>query len=200
MAEIGATPGGGMHRLTLSDDRRARDLLVAWLAGLDSTVTVDEMGDIFGPRGGRDESLPPVITGSHLDTQPRGGRFDDVLGVMGALEVLRTLRDHDVGTLRPVELVDWTNEEGSRFAPAMLASGVWAGALDRDWAWARTDADGFRRGERAAPVRPRRGGRARGRRQRWPREPAAGRHRNGRDTRCAATAALRPASRRAHSR
>ena len=71
MAEIGATPGGGMYRLTLSDDdRRARDLLVAWLAGLDSTVTVDEMGDIFGPRGGRDESLPPVITGSHLDTQP----------------------------------------------------------------------------------------------------------------------------------
>ena len=153
MAEIGATPGGGMHRLTLSDDdRRARDVLVSWLDELGATVTVDEMGAIFGRRRGRDDSLPPVITGSHLDTQPRGGRFDGVLGVMSGLEVLRTLRDHDVDTLRPLELVDWTNEEGSRFAPAMLASGVWAGALDRDWAWARTDADGFRFGDELARI------------------------------------------------
>ena len=153
MAEIGATPGGGMHRLTLSDDdRRARDLLSSWLQELGAAVTVDELGNVFGRRQGRDGSLPPVITGSHLDTQPRGGRFDGVLGVMGALEVLRTLRDHDVETLRSVELVDWTNEEGSRFAPAMLASGVWAGALDRDWAWARTDADGFRLGDELARI------------------------------------------------
>jgi len=153
MAEIGATPGGGMHRLTLSDgDRRARDVLVSWLDELGAMVTVDEMGAIFGRRRGRDDSLPPVITGSHLDTQPRGGRFDGVLGVMSGLEVLRTLRDHDVDTLRPLELVDWTNEEGSRFAPAMLASGVWAGALDRDWAWARTDADGFRFGDELARI------------------------------------------------
>ncbi len=153
MAEIGATPGGGMHRLTLSDDdRRARDLLVSWLDELGARVEVDEMGDIFGRRPGRDAALPPVITGSHLDTQPRGGRFDGVLGVMGALEVLRTLADHGVETLRSVELVDWTNEEGSRFAPAMLASGVWAGALDRDWAWARTDAEGFRFGDELARI------------------------------------------------
>jgi beta-ureidopropionase / N-carbamoyl-L-amino-acid hydrolase len=153
MAEIGATPGGGMHRLTLSDDdRRARDLLVSWLEELGARVEVDEMGDIFGRRAGRDVALPPVITGSHLDTQPRGGRFDGVLGVMGALEVLRTLADHHVETLRSVELVDWTNEEGSRFAPAMLASGVWAGALDRAWAWARTDAEGFRLGDELARI------------------------------------------------
>ncbi len=153
MAELGATPGGGMHRLALSDDdRRARDLLVSWLEELGARVEVDEMGDIFGRRPGRDAALPPVITGSHLDTQPRGGRFDGVLGVMGALEVLRTLDDHGVETLRSVELVDWTNEEGSRFAPAMLASGVWAGALDRDWAWARTDADGFRFGDELARI------------------------------------------------
>jgi N-carbamoyl-L-amino-acid hydrolase len=153
MAEIGASPGGGMHRLTLSDDdRRARDLLVSWLEELGARVEVDEMGDIFGRRLGRDVALPPVITGSHLDTQPRGGRFDGVLGVMGALEVLRTLADHDVETLRSVELVDWTNEEGSRFAPAMLASGVWAGALDRAWAWARTDAEGFRFGDELARI------------------------------------------------
>jgi N-carbamoyl-L-amino-acid hydrolase len=153
MAEIGATPGGGMHRLTLSDDdRRARDLLVAWLEAIGSRVEVDEMGNVFGRRPGRDDGLPPVMTGSHLDTQPRGGRFDGVLGVMGALEVLRTLHEHDLVTERPVVLVDWTNEEGSRFPPAMLASGVWAGALDRDWAWARTDADGFRFGDELARI------------------------------------------------
>jgi beta-ureidopropionase / N-carbamoyl-L-amino-acid hydrolase len=153
MAEIGGTSGGGMHRLTLGDDdRRARDLLVSWLEELGTKIDVDEMGDIFGRRSGRDDVLPPVITGSHLDTQPRGGRFDGVLGVMGALEVLRTLEDHGVETLRAVELVDWTNEEGSRFPPAMLASGVWAGALDLDWAWARTDADGFHFGDELARI------------------------------------------------
>lgn len=153
MAEIGATPAGGVHRLAASDeDRRARDLLVSWLEELGAQVTVDEMGAIFGRRAGRDEGLDPVLTGSHLDSQPRGGRFDGALGVLGALEVLRTLRDHGVETLRPLVLVDWTNEEGSRFPPAMMASGVWAGALERDWAYARTDAAGLAFGDELARI------------------------------------------------
>jgi beta-ureidopropionase / N-carbamoyl-L-amino-acid hydrolase len=148
MAAIGATAGGGVHRLTASDeDRRARDLLVSWLDEAGAAVAVDDMGNVFGRRAGTDESLAPVLTGSHLDSQPLGGRFDGTLGVLGALEVFRTLRDHDVQTRRAVELVDWTNEEGSRFPPAMMASGVWAGALDRDWACARTDVDGRRFGD-----------------------------------------------------
>lgn len=143
MAEIGATPGGGVSRLALTrEDKQARDLLVSWLTEIDADVTVDEMGNIFGLRRGKDTDLPPVMIGSHIDSQPAGGRFDGVLGVMGALEVLRTLGDHGIETRRSVMLVDWTNEEGSRFAPAMVASGVWAGKLDRDWAWARTDAQG----------------------------------------------------------
>jgi N-carbamoyl-L-amino-acid hydrolase len=153
MAEIGATAAGGVQRLALSDeDKRSRDLLVEWLHELGAEVTVDEMGNIFGRRAGRDDSLDPVLTGSHLDTQPRGGRFDGVYGVMGALEVLRTLHDHDVRTERPVVVVDWTNEEGSRFAPAMMASGVWAGALDRDWAYAKRDADGRAFGDELARI------------------------------------------------
>lgn len=145
MAAIGATPGGGVERLTLSDeDRQARDLFVQWLRDLDLDIQVDEMGSIFGRRPGLDNDLAPVMSGSHIDSQPKGGRFDGILGVMGALEVFRTLHEHRVRTLRPLEIVDWTNEEGSRFAPAMLASGVWAGALDRDWAYSRTDRTGKR--------------------------------------------------------
>ncbi|MBW1776732.1 MAG: M20 family metallo-hydrolase [Deltaproteobacteria bacterium] len=145
MAKIGATPGGGVQRLALSDeDRRARDLFVQWLKDLDLEVTVDEMGNIFGRRPGRKSRLAPVLSGSHIDSQPKGGRFDGILGVMGTLEVLRTLNDHRVETERPIVIVDWTNEEGSRFAPAMVASGVWAGALDRDWAYNRADRNGRR--------------------------------------------------------
>lgn len=143
MARIGATPGGGVQRLTLTDeDKAARDLLVRWLEEIDCEVIVDEMGNIFGRRAGRQDELAPVMSGSHVDTQPKGGRFDGILGVMGPLEVLRTLHEHDIVTERPVVVVDWTNEEGSRFAPAMVSSGVWAGALDRDWAYARTDLEG----------------------------------------------------------
>jgi len=143
MAKIGATPGGGVQRLTLTDeDKRARDLFVQWLREIDLTVTIDEMGNIFGRRAGTNDDLPPVMSGSHIDSQPKGGRFDGILGVMGALEVLRTLHENDIQTLRPLVIVDWTNEEGSRFAPAMVASGVWAGALERDWAYARTDVNG----------------------------------------------------------
>ncbi len=148
MAKIGATPAGGVQRLTLSDeDKRARDLLVKWLKEIDFSVSIDEMGNIFGRRAGKNDALPPVMTGSHVDSQPKGGRFDGILGVMGALEVMRTIHENKVQTEHPLILVDWTNEEGSRFAPAMVASGVWAGALQRDWVYARTDKDGKKFGE-----------------------------------------------------
>ena len=145
MAKIGATPGGGVQRLTLTDeDKQARDLYVSWLEELNLEITVDEMGNIFGKRTGKNNVLPPVMSGSHIDSQPKGGRFDGILGVMGPLEVLRTLHENNVETERPVIICDWTNEEGSRFAPAMVASGVWAGALERDWAYDRTDIAGKR--------------------------------------------------------
>jgi N-carbamoyl-L-amino-acid hydrolase len=145
MARIGATPGGGVQRLTLTDeDKEARDLFVRWLRELDLEITVDEMGNILGRRRGKNDDLAPVMSGSHIDSQPKGGRFDGILGVMGALEVVRTLNDNGVTTERPIVIVDWTNEEGSRFAPAMVASGVWAGALDRDWVYDRRDITGRR--------------------------------------------------------
>ena len=145
MAQIGATPGGGVQRLTLTDeDKQARDLFVQWLKELDLEVTIDEMGNIFGKRAGNKGDLPPVMSGSHIDSQPKGGRFDGILGVMGPLEVLRTLHENNIETERPLVIVDWTNEEGSRFAPAMVASGVWSGALERDWAYNRTDLAGNR--------------------------------------------------------
>jgi N-carbamoyl-L-amino-acid hydrolase len=145
MAQIGVTPGGGVQRLTLSDeDKQARDLFVKWLEALDLEITIDEMGSIFGKRAGKNNDLAPVISGSHIDSQPKGGRFDGILGVMGPLEVLRTLHENSIETERPIMIVDWTNEEGSRFAPAMVASGVWAGALERDWVYDRTDINGKR--------------------------------------------------------
>ena len=145
MAEIGATPGGGVQRLTLSDeDQKARDLFMKWLKELDLQITIDEMGNIFGRSSGKNNDLAPVLSGSHIDSQPKGGRFDGILGVMGALEVMRTLHENKIKTERPFVIVDWTNEEGSRFAPAMVASGVWAGALKRDWVYDRTDISGKR--------------------------------------------------------
>ena len=145
MAKIGGTPGGGVQRLTLTDeDKQARDLFVKWLEEVDCEVTVDEMGNIFGRRAGKNNELAPVMSGSHIDSQPKGGRFDGILGVMGPLEVVRTLHENNIETERPIIVVDWTNEEGSRFAPAMVASGVWAGALERDWAYNRTDINGKR--------------------------------------------------------
>ena len=145
MAKIGATSGGGVQRLTLSDeDKQARDLFVNWLKELKLEITIDEMGNIFGKRSGKNNDLAPVMSGSHIDSQPKGGRFDGILGVMGPLEVLRTLHENNIETERPFVIVDWTNEEGSRFAPAMVASGVWAGALERDWVYDRTDINGKR--------------------------------------------------------
>jgi N-carbamoyl-L-amino-acid hydrolase len=145
MAKIGATPGDGVHRLALSDeDKAARDLFVTWLEDLAVEITIDEMGNIFGNRPGKNNSLSPVMSGSHIDSQPKGGRFDGILGVMGALETLRSLDENNIETERPVTIVDWTNEEGSRFAPAMMGSGVWTGGLDRDWIYDRTDINGKR--------------------------------------------------------
>jgi N-carbamoyl-L-amino-acid hydrolase len=145
MAKIGATPNGGVQRLALSDeDKTARDLFVKWLEEIDLEVRIDEMGNIFGRRQGKNNDLPPVMSGSHIDSQPKGGRFDGILGVLGALEVLRVLHENKVETQRPMTVVVWTNEEGTRFAPAMQCSGVWAKALERDWIYDRTDINGLR--------------------------------------------------------
>lgn len=148
MAEIGPGVRGGNNRQTLTDaDRGGRRLFQSWCEMAGCTVTVDSMGNMFARREGADPDARPVMLGSHLDTQPTGGRYDGVLGVLAGLEVVRTLNDLAIRTRRPIEIVNWTNEEGSRFAPAMLASGVFAGVYDQDWAYARTDADGLRLGD-----------------------------------------------------
>ncbi|MEF8876405.1 MAG: Zn-dependent hydrolase [Haloarculaceae archaeon] len=140
---IGATEDGGLHRLALTDaDREARDLLVEQMEELGLDVRVDELGNTYGRREGRDPDAAPVLIGSHLDSQPYGGRYDGQLGVLTALETLRALEDEGVETDRPIELVNWTNEEGSRFEQAMLGSGVAAGAVDVDHARSLTDARG----------------------------------------------------------
>lgn len=143
MAKIGPGVAGGNCRLALTDeDREGRDLFVSWCEAAGCTVRIDAMGNIFARRAGRDDSLPPVVTGSHLDTQPTGGRFDGVYGVLAGLEVIRSLNDLNYETDHPIEVVCWTNEEGSRFAPAMISSGVFAGAFSLEDAHAREDADG----------------------------------------------------------
>jgi beta-ureidopropionase / N-carbamoyl-L-amino-acid hydrolase len=147
-ARIGATAKGGICRLTLTDlDRQVRDWLKAQCQALGCAVTVDEVGNMFARRPGKKPQLPPIAMGSHLDTQPTGGKFDGPLGVLAALEALRTLHDNDRTTNAPIELVNWTNEEGARFAPAMLASGVFAGVFTPDYAYSRTDRDGKSFGE-----------------------------------------------------
>ena len=148
MAQIGGTAKGGCNRLTLTDlDREARHLFTTWCETAGLTMTVDRMGNMFARRAGQDESLPPVMMGSHLDTQPTGGKFDGVLGVLGALEVIRSMNDLKIKTRHPVEIANWTNEEGSRYAPAMLSSGVFAGAYTLDFAYGRTDRDGLALGD-----------------------------------------------------
>jgi N-carbamoyl-L-amino-acid hydrolase len=142
-ARIGATAKGGINRLTLTDlDRQVRDWFVAACRAAGCTVTIDALGNIFARRPGRDNALPPIAMGSHLDTQPTGGKFDGVIGVLAGLEVLRTLNDSGIETQAPIEVINWTNEEGSRFAPAMLASGVFAGVFTPDYAYTRQDRDG----------------------------------------------------------
>ncbi len=143
MAEIGATEGGGSCRLALTDeDRAGRELFTRWCREAGCEITIDRMGNIFARRAGSDNARPPVAMGSHLDTQPHGGRFDGIFGVLAGLEVVRTLNDHAIETESPIEIIDWTNEEGSRFAPAMLASGVFAGLFELDFALARADSEG----------------------------------------------------------
>jgi N-carbamoyl-L-amino-acid hydrolase len=147
MAKIGPGLRGGNNRQTLTDeDAEGRRLFQSWCEAAGMSVQVDGMGTMFARRAGADDSLPPVLVGSHLDTQPTGGKFDGVLGVLGGLEVIRTLNDLGIRTKHPIEVVNWTNEEGARFAPAMLASGVYAGVLDQEWAYERTDAKGAKFG------------------------------------------------------
>jgi beta-ureidopropionase / N-carbamoyl-L-amino-acid hydrolase len=142
MAKIGATPKGGNKRLTLTDlDKQARQLFTAWCEKEGCAVKVDEMGNMFARRPGVDNSLPPVMLGSHLDTQPTGGKYDGVLGVLGALEVIRSLNDLKIKTRHPIEIANWTNEEGSRYAPAMISSGVFAGVYTKEFAYSREDAE-----------------------------------------------------------
>jgi N-carbamoyl-L-amino-acid hydrolase len=142
-AQIGATPKGGICRLTLTDlDRQVRDWFKTQCEALGCTVAVDQVGNMFARRPGRNPDLAPIAMGSHLDTQPTGGKFDGTLGVLGALEAMRTLHGAGYETNAPIEIVNWTNEEGSRFAPAMLASGVFAGVFTAEFAYARADRDG----------------------------------------------------------
>ncbi len=148
LAQIGGTEKGGVCRIALTDlDRQGRDLFVRWAKEAGCTVKVDKVGNIFARREGRDPSKPPIMTGSHLDTQPTGGKFDGAYGVMAGLEVLRVLHDTNYVTEAPIEVAVWTNEEGCRFAPAMVASGVFGGAFELDYALSRIDRDGVTFGD-----------------------------------------------------
>src|SRR5579872_3620571 len=153
MAKIGATPKGGCKRLTLTDlDREGRALFISWCKAAGCSVAIDEMGNLFARRPGIEDGLPPVMMGSHLDTQPTGGKFDGVLGVLGALEIVRSLNDLKIRTKHPIEVVNWTNEEGSRYAPAMVSSGVFAGVFTRDFAYSCIDAEGKKLGDELARI------------------------------------------------
>lgn len=148
MAQIGPGVKGGNKRLTLTDfDKESRHLFMLWCERAGAKVSVDTMGNIFAERAGTDPSLPPVAVGSHLDTQPTGGKYDGVLGVLSGLEILRSLNDLNIKTRHPIVVVDWTNEEGSRYAPAMIASGVFAGIYTQDYAYGLKDAEGLAFGD-----------------------------------------------------
>jgi N-carbamoyl-L-amino-acid hydrolase len=143
LAQIGGTPKGGVCRLTLTElDRQGRDLVTRWGREAGLSITIDQIGNGFMRRAGRDNSLPPIVMGSHIDTQPTGGKFDGNYGVLAGLEVVRTLNDHGIQTESPIEVVFWTNEEGSRFVPVMMGSGVFARAFSLEHAYAATDAEG----------------------------------------------------------
>jgi N-carbamoyl-L-amino-acid hydrolase len=143
LAAIGATPLGGVRRIALTDlDRQGRDRVIDWFRAAGLEVRVDPIGNIFGRRAGRDAALPPVVAGSHIDTQPSGGKFDGNYGVLAGLEVVRALNDRGIATAAPIEVAVWTNEEGTRFTPVMMGSGVFAGVHPLDAVLARTDLDG----------------------------------------------------------
>ncbi|MBY0611951.1 MAG: M20 family metallo-hydrolase [Beijerinckiaceae bacterium] len=142
-AEFGGTAKGGVKRLTLSDeDKQARDWFKRACEALGCSVTVDQVGNIYARRSGKRNDLPPIAMGSHLDTQPTGGKFDGILGVLAGLEALRTLHETGYETNAPIEIINWTNEEGSRFAPGMLGSAVVAGVYKPEFAWSLIDRDG----------------------------------------------------------
>ena len=143
LAQIGATDKGGVCRLTLTDlDKRGRDLVLGWAREAGMEITIDKIGNGFMRRPGRNNSLPPIMTGSHIDTQPTGGKFDGNYGVLAGIEVVRTLNDHGIQTEAPIEVAFWTNEEGSRFVPVMMGSGVFAKAFTLEHAYAARDVDG----------------------------------------------------------
>ncbi|MEO1611699.1 MAG: M20/M25/M40 family metallo-hydrolase, partial [Pseudomonadota bacterium] len=148
MAKIGPGIAGGNNRQTLTDeDGEGRKLFQDWCEAAGCSMGVDAIGNMFATRPGEDPDALPVYVGSHLDTQPTGGKYDGVLGVLGGLELIRTLNDLNVKTKHPIVVTNWTNEEGTRFAPAMLASGVFAGVHTQEWCEDRTDADGRRFGD-----------------------------------------------------
>ncbi|WP_085905981.1 Zn-dependent hydrolase [Kiloniella majae] len=148
MAKIGPGVRGGNNRQTLTDeDAEGRHLFKRWCEDAGMTVGIDSMGNMFARHEGTDPSLLPVMVGSHLDTQPTGGKYDGVLGVLAGLEIVRSLNDMGIKTKRAIEVVNWTNEEGTRFAPAMLASGVFSGVHTQDWAYDREDAEGLKFGD-----------------------------------------------------
>ena len=143
LAKIGATPKGGVCRLTLTDlDKQGRDLVISWAKEAGMTVVIDKIGNGFMRRAGRNNTLPPIVTGSHIDTQPTGGKFDGNYGVLAGIEVVRTLNDHGIETEAPIEVAFWTNEEGSRFVPVMMGSGVFAKAFTLEHAYAAKDTAG----------------------------------------------------------
>jgi N-carbamoyl-L-amino-acid hydrolase len=143
LAQIGATPLGGVKRIALTDlDRQGRDRVVSWFEAAGLEVRIDPIGNIFGRRAGTDAARPPVVAGSHIDTQPSGGKFDGNYGVLAGLEVVRTLNDRGVRTVAPVEVAVWTNEEGTRYTPVMMGSGVFAGVFTLEHVLARTDLEG----------------------------------------------------------
>ena len=143
MAMIGPGECGGNRRLALTDeDIEGRKLFQKWAADAGCTIRQDTMGNIFARRDGKSRDKAPVLSGSHLDTQPAGGRFDGILGVLGALETVRSLNDHGIETVSPVEIVVWTNEEGARFAPSMMGSGVFAGIYEEDEIYKNKDPEG----------------------------------------------------------
>ena len=143
MAEIGATPKGGVKRLTLTEvDKQGRDTFIRWCEALGLAVRVDSIGNVFARREGRDPTRLPVLMGSHLDSQPTGGKFDGALGVIAGLEVMRTLHEYGIETEAPIELVNWTDEEGSRFGHSLMGSGVWAGVYDEAKVNALADVEG----------------------------------------------------------
>ncbi|UYG00294.1 Zn-dependent hydrolase [Halomonas sp. GD1P12] len=148
MAKLGATAKGGVNRQALTDlDRQGRDLFIEWCKAEGCSIRIDRVGNIFARREGRDPDAKTVMAGSHLDSQPTGGKYDGAFGVLASLEVLRTLNQHHIQTQAPVEIVAWTNEEGCRFAPCMMGSGVFTGELDFDEMMARADHDGVTAGE-----------------------------------------------------